>query len=362
MIITYLRSSSYGAHEMCPHSYFLNYVLGIRSTAGKSAAIGNVVHKALEVMALLKKAHQDRTQPVDEDGICGQMILGFQERLEEEGVPAEDLTIDDVIGRFLHLDDTLQTAVLLSYNHYKKIETHVDWYDRADIPECQNLAMRVRTEWSGLYDPSRQYIVQAEQKFDIVIDKPWAEYSYETPTGVVEGKLAIKGTIDLVLGDPDDPNYIHVVDWKTGRRWDWASDEEKTFRKLMKDPQLLMYYYAVTKLYPDVTDIDFTIVFIKDGGPFCLYFGPKHLEFAEEMLRVKFEEIRETQRPSLSKSWKCKKFCYFGKTMSERDPTKTLCEFYEGEVRRKGADAATFEFGVPGAFASYGDGGGRKAE
>jgi len=32
----------------------------------------------------------------------------------------------------------------------------------------------------------------------LLIDKPWAEYKYETENGIVEGKLAIKGTIDLI--------------------------------------------------------------------------------------------------------------------------------------------------------------------
>ena len=66
---------------------------------------------------------------------------------------------------------------------------------------------------------------------------------------MVQGQLAIKGTIDLVTKINDDT--IEVVDWKTGRRMDWATGEVKDYKKLESDPQLLLYYYAISKLYPE---------------------------------------------------------------------------------------------------------------
>jgi hypothetical protein len=57
-----------------------------------------------------------------------------------------------------------------------------------------------------------------------------------------------KGTSDQssIHGHP----RIEVIDWKTGRRLDWATGEEKTYEKLCSDPQLLLYNYAISKLIP----------------------------------------------------------------------------------------------------------------
>ena len=62
--------------------------------------------------------------------------------------------------------------------------------------------------------------------------KPWSKYSYETKDGPLQGNLAIKGTIDLIT-QPSE-NTLEIVDWKTGRRLDWATGQEKTQEKLRK--------------------------------------------------------------------------------------------------------------------------------
>ena len=44
----------------------------------------------------------------------------------------------------------------------------------------------------------------------------------------------------------------------------WATGEEKTQEKLEIDPQLMIYYYAVNKLYPEIDNCIVTIYFIND--------------------------------------------------------------------------------------------------
>ena len=40
MIVTYIRSSSYGNYDFCQMQYFMTYVLGYRAESGKKAQLG----------------------------------------------------------------------------------------------------------------------------------------------------------------------------------------------------------------------------------------------------------------------------------------------------------------------------------
>ena len=50
------------------------------------------------------------------------------------------------------------------------------------------------------------------------------------------------------------------------------------------------------------------------------------------MLREKFEEIRDTEIPKLTKSWKCTKFCHFGRTTFENTSLLPIIEKRENQV------------------------------
>ena len=65
-----------------------------------------------------------------------------------------------------------------------------------------------------------------EPHFDIPIDEPWAKFTYEKDGKMVEGCRS--STIDLVTKLDDET--IEVVDWKTGRRLDWATGEVKDYK------------------------------------------------------------------------------------------------------------------------------------
>ena len=53
IIVTYFRSSSYNTHSMCEQQYFLEYVLGYRGPSGQKADKGTIVHKVLEILAVI---------------------------------------------------------------------------------------------------------------------------------------------------------------------------------------------------------------------------------------------------------------------------------------------------------------------
>lgn len=297
MIVTYVRSSSYNGYDYCQMQYFLTYVLGHRSESGKKADLGTMTHKVMEVLAGLKKFQQDNPRKkyllVDDDAV-GKVRVHKDELLS---------------------DDFVESLVDLSYDSYKKGSPHHKWTpkDRQEVARLSWLALSFN---DGQFDPRFRKVVDPEPHFDIPIEEDWAKYEYEMPNGeIIKGQLAIKGTIDLVT--EIDDGIIEVVDWKTGRRLDWATGQEKDFKKLQNDAQLLLYNYAISKLYPDYKQAIMTIFFVKDGGPFSMCFDRSDQEKFLGMLKNRFEEIKKNVTPKPLREdrshWKCTKLCHFYK-------------------------------------------------
>lgn len=301
MIITYFRSSSYNAHSMCEQQYFLEYVLGWRGPSNKKADKGTIVHKILEILAFIKKGEQDQTDIIRDD------ILG--------DIDINNYALDNIIDKV--------------YDHYSSVNTHHQWLD-SDHSDCYNWVYKTLKYNNGMFDPRNRFIVSPEQHFDFEIKKPWAKYSYDTPDGKINGYLALKGTIDLIT--KIDDGFYEIVDWKTGRRINWATGKEKTQEVLEKDPQLRIYHYAASHLYPDVENIMISINFINDGGPFSICFNKSDLIDTELMLKEKFDIIKKTQKPRLNKTWMCSKLCHFGKTTFENTHIHPTIEYRENQV------------------------------
>ena len=319
---------------MCEQQYFMEYVLGWRGDSNKKADKGTIVHKVLEILAIIKLAQQNK----------------------------QDTVVDDVIGEVSTRNYSLNTIIEQVYEYYTSRFTHHEW-DIRDYKDCHKWTYKAIEYGDGMFDPRNRNITCPEQRFDIVIDKPWAAYSYDTKDGPLSGSLAIKGTIDLIT-QPSN-NTLEIIDWKTGRRLDWATGAEKTQEKLENDPQLKIYHYAIKKLYPDIENVIVTIFFINDGGPFSVCFEDKDLYSTEQMLRQKFEHIKKCKRPELNKSWKCNKLCHFGKNSFQnthlpileeyRDDqliTKgqpmTMCEQIKHDISLKGMNEVVDEYTMPG--------------
>lgn len=301
MIITYFRSSSYNTHSMCEQQFFAEYVLGWRGPSGQKADKGTIVHKVLEILAIIRKSEQDN-------------INTFE---------------DDVIGTVSIHDYNLNTIIEKVYKYYTEKTTHHKWSVK-DYKDCHAWVYKAIEFNNGMFDPRNRNILCPEQHFDFEIKKPWAKYSYNVDGQTIEGNLALKGTIDLITLVND--KTIEIIDWKTGRRLDWATGQEKTIEKLEKDPQLRIYHYAIKHLYPHIENIMFSIYFINDGGPFSICFHDKDLNDTENMLRHKFEAIKSTKKPRLNKSWMCSKLCHFGKTTFQDTHIDPIVEYRDGQV------------------------------
>lgn len=336
MIITYLRSSSYGTHSLCPMQYFIEYNLGIRSPSGLKANKGTICHKVLEILAGVKLSTQNKTLYYSDD------ILG--------DIHTTEYNLEEITDRV--------------YDYYSlKCKDH-EWKPK-DLKDCHKWIDKALRDHNGVFDPRNRNIVQPEQRFDIVIDKPWAKYKYKTKDGILEGNLAIKGTIDLIAEIND--STLEIIDWKTGRRLDWATGQEKTLEKLQNDPQLRIYHYAVSVLYPNINNIIVSINYINDGGAFSMCYDRSDLQYTENMIRKKFDEIKNTKIPQLNKSWKCSKICHFGKTtfndsyssispiteyrdgqVCSIDSDMTKCEQIKHDISLKGIDQVIDEYTATG--------------
>lgn len=345
MIITYLRSSSYGAHSLCPMQYTLGYVLGMRDPGNIKAARGNVVHKALELLAHKKLAIQN----------------------------GKDSFTEDETGRVFVVADVGEEDFLqFGWNHYSSRDKHLTWDDEQN-EWCRKVFYDTLELHGGMWNPMNRDVVCPEQYFDLPINEPWAKYNFTTPSGrKLEGQLAIKGTVDLVTRL--SPNTLEYLDWKTGRRWDWAHDCVKDYDKLREDPQLRMYHLALTQLYPEIEHFIMTIAFVQDGEVVKstkkkrgipnqmvvpLPFGPEDIPLTLAMLRKKFETIRNSVLPKRRQSWKCSAFCAYGRT-KQPGTDMTVCDFMYNEMKLKGLNQVITEYGDESKLHAYGDGGGRQ--
>ena len=301
MIITYFRSSSYNTHSMCEQQYFAEYVLGWRGPSGQKADKGTITHKVLEILAVIKKAQQDNLDTVDDD------VFGL--------INVHSYNLDEIIDKV--------------YDYYTQQTQHHKWSPK-DLKDCRAWVYKAIEFNNGMFDPRNRNVLCPEQHFDFEISKPWAKYSYDVEDKKITGNLALKGTIDLITLVND--TTIEIIDWKTGRRLDWATGEEKTQEKLERDPQLRIYHYAIKHLYPKINHIMFSIYFINDGGPFTICFNDSDLAETENMLRAKYELIKNTKKPRLHKSWMCSKLCHFGKTTFDNTNVAPITEYRDGQT------------------------------
>jgi hypothetical protein len=308
---------------MCEQQYFIEYNLGIRSPSGLKADKGTIVHKVLEILAGIRLSQQNKELEYIDDILAN--------------VDVNNYDIDHITERV--------------YDYYASLFKHHDWKPK-DFKDCLKWVYKAITDHNGIFDPRSRNILRPEQHFDIVIDKPWSNYKYETKEGIIEGRLAIKGTIDLITKVND--STIEVIDWKTGKRLDWATGQEKTLEKLYDDAQLKIYHYALSKIYPEYDHIIMSINFINDGGAFSMCFDKSDLGSTEELIRKKFEDIKNCKKPKLSRTWKCSKLCYFGKnTFENHNSILPIIENRDNQVCSKGnhmtmCEQIKYEIGLNG--------------
>jgi|TARA_R110002020_G_scaffold5117_25_gene21744 hypothetical protein len=335
MIVCYHRSSSLGTLEFCQQKYFLQYNLSFKDKQNKKALMGTITHKVMQT-------------------------LGDKKVAMNKGL---DLVEDEETGKTLTFEecDDLKLLNDIAFDYYSDAFPELDMTD-ADRRKCLSWAEKAVAYRDGMLDPRNQDVEATELFFDFEIKKPWAKYKYEFEDQTVEGYLSIKGTVDLIL--KHDDNYYEILDYKTGKRINWATGEEKTHEKLQGDTQLLLYYYALKNMYPE-REFSVSIYYINSGGLFSMVFDEDDYNKAENILRKKFEQIRDTEQPKLlseqNKHWKCQKLCKFSQPYKE-GAEKSVCQYIRDQIKSRGIVDVVEKFGKIEKITTYGDGGGRLAD
>lgn len=339
MIITYLRSSSYSGFTFCGLKYFLEYTLGIKSYPHNNKSTkGTLCHKAFELLARHKKAKQDGESSFSESEIGKTWnVSEFDEKV----------AIDE------------------AWDFYTKIKNPELEWKKLDYVHCNRWVNYVLETNDGMYSPMKRTIVQPEQYFDIEFKEDWAKYEYEVDGQVIKGNLAVKGTMDLLLAIDDDESILDYCDFKTGLRKDWNknSNDKKGYDDFRDDFQLRLYYLALCHLYPNIKTIIMTLIYPQDGGIFSVHFDKSDNAKTIDMIRKRFELIKETRFPKRIKgSFKCSWCSYAKETKKNPDGSDTgvsLCDFFHNEIQQVGIDRVTNKYCDLSKLRSYGDGGGK---
>ena len=361
MLTTFFRSSSLNTLEsFCQMKYFLIYTLGNQDASNLKAEMGTVVHAVMECLAVAKKKYQDTGEMkfTIEHPATGPVEIDIN--TWKKPYHLSNLEVDVInssrINKSVYLWDCkvkygqvyigrelVDTLTSLCYAYYSSKSVH-EWkpIDRKTIFNWVWIGLCYK---DGMYDPRNLNIISPEQSFELPIERPWAKYSYDLPDGTtLDGRLAIKGTIDLITYD-EEHEVVEIVDWKTGQRKDWGTGVVKNYAELKKDKQLMLYYYAARRLYPNAKAIVLTIFFIRDGGPFSISFDDEHIEQVENFLQEKFEYTKSCELPKMcdptQKDIKCKLFCSFYK--KQLDGTN-FCKAIHERIKKQGLPQVLSDF------------------
>jgi hypothetical protein len=331
-----MRSSSYGTYSNCQQKYFIEYVLGKKGPSNPKAEKGSIVHKVMEILAQIK--------------ICDGEIF------------TEDETSLIINPKNYDLEKIVEHC----FDYYTDKSKHVwDWTNK-DLKDCINWTNKVLTMSHGQYDPRNLPIVSPEIFFDFEINKEWAYYKYTLDNVELSGKLRMRGTVDLLLNHGD--GIYEFVDYKTGSRNDWVTQELKDIHKLWKDPQLLIYNYAFKNKFPEIKTLIGTIIYINDGGGFSITYDDTHYELGERLIRDRFEKIKNNYKPKLKHPhFSCfnKKLCWWGTHNDKNEPVKwnegSVCQTIKQEIQQIGLDRVTKNRAEDLTYSKY-SGGGKDAK
>lgn len=330
MICCTMRSSSVGTLDFCEMKFALTYNFGEKDKNNKKAILGVIVHRAMQVLGDKSIAKQNKKRKVINDDI-----------------PSYSLSECD------DLDKITEDC----FNYYIPTVPELV-FDHKDLKTCQGWVRKAVEYDDCKLDPRNQNVVVTEKYFEIELDKPWAKYSYEIGGSKIEGPLILRGTVDLIV--KEDEEYFQVLDYKTGKRLNWATGEEKTQDCLQKDFQLLFYYYALKNLYP-THKFYVSIYYINDGGLFDVVFDESDYLKAENMIKQKFMYINSVELPRLlspdNKHWKCKYLCAFSEPST--DAGMSVCQQMHNRIRSYGYLDTLEQYGDLTKLNSYGSGGGR---
>ena len=295
MKVERLSASAISTLNQCEHQFFLQYVLDIKSPAGPSALVGNIVHSCMESLALSTLHNQ-----------WDDKILGT---LTKADIDPELLT-----DRF--------------FDQYVLITPEVT-LTNADRKKCHRLVNKALTFENNRFDPRNCDVVGVEKWFDLEIAGEW-------------GEVKLRGFIDLVIRE--DEKTLRVIDYKTGSDWDFFKKKKKDYDYLNQDHQLRFYHWAGHKLFPEIEDILVEIYFIDKDVSYLFPFGKENAYKAELYIDRKMKKLEKINVPRPNITNNCK-FCYFSKN-NWGDTAQSMCDFFQERVIIDGLEETTNKYKV----------------
>ena len=126
---------------------------------------------------------------------------------------------------------------------------------------------------------------------------------------------------------------------------------------MMNDPQLLLYFYAMSKMFPDFPNRIMSIFFYKDTEgepdptPYSFCFTKEDEDRFLGMLKKRVEEIRQNNNPSVldptRTDFRCKYLCHFCKNKFEGE-TENMCIITEKHLKEHGMQETVKKLTRPG--------------
>ena len=274
MRIVRCSASAIKLYNHCPFSYFVQYILGIKSKTGKAALQGKIVHQALEWMTELRKHGKTNVDPM---WLLDRAWDELTTELPEVAIRRVTTRIDKNTGEYKEAADFKKCRVAL--------ETILD---------------------DPFYNPYKlNGIIDAERWF--AIELPGEEWLCLNKDGEPH-QFAVRGLIDLV--HEIDGETIEIVDWKTGNRKDFYTQKPMDEVLLMREVQSRLYHLAVYFLYPKYKNILITFYYANDGGPITIALSQEDIAMTIAALHRFFTTIKKDTLIRRNRWWTCR-MCSF---------------------------------------------------
>lgn len=227
-------------------------------------------------------------------------------------MPADNIDIQDITNKIYQL-----------YVNKPELK-HLVWVNK-DFKDIQKYVNKAINHNGGYFNPLNRKIVSSEQYINLTIEEPWAilpDQSY----------FKITGFIDLITECNND--CLEITDYKSGNpNNDFLTGQKIDETFLFNDIQLRLYHFACCQLYGYEKTYLVTLFYLQ-SGPITISFSPKDAEETKSRIKKRFLEIYNTKIPKLNRSYKCTRFCDFGKNKLSNAPV----QFLEGQVSPVGAD------------------------
>ena len=276
MQIVKCSASAINLYRHCPFAYFMQYILHMETRAGKSALQGQIVHRTLEWMAKLRKRGKINIDPM--------WLL--------------DRAWDKLTKQFPEIEIRKATT---------RIDpTTGDFKEAADYKKCRIALETVLAD--TCYNPYNLKTIDVEQQFTIVM--PGEDWQCIDDTSEIH-QFTIRGLIDLV--HEIDSDTLEIIDWKTGKKTDFYTQQSIDDDKLMREVQPRLYHLAAYILYPQYKNILITFYYLNDGGPLTIALSHDDIAMTIAALRRLFITIRNDTLIRRNRSWTCR-MCSFGRS------------------------------------------------